>query len=126
MAMSRLIRCSTFWARPLHGICQALDGNGQNPMPWHVMPYIGMQCYGMQCQDMVCCAMPWHAILDFNLAPLAMRRDIAMLGILYKVAWEVAHKLIHVCFSLRPATLEQHRLFSRPPAQQTDYGPSGF
>ena len=46
--------------------------------------------------------------MDFNLAPLGMRRDIAMLGILHTVAWEVAPKPIQSLFSLRPSTLEHH------------------
>ena len=48
------------------------------------------------------------ALLDFNLAPLQMRRDIAMLGILYKVAWNKAPRPIQNLFSLRLATLREH------------------
>ena len=33
---------------------------------------------------------PKEALLEHNLGPLGMRRDIAMLGLLYKVAWGTA------------------------------------
>ena len=53
------------------------------------------------------------ALLNFNLAPLGLRRDIAMLGILYKVAWNCAPKPIQGLFSLHPATLERHGFISQ-------------
>ena len=48
------------------------------------------------------------ALLKHNLAPLQMRRDIAMLGVLYKVAHQTAPAPIQTLFSLQPATLERY------------------
>ena len=46
-----------------------------------------------------------EALLDFNLAPLPMRRDIAMLGLLYKVSRGMAPMAIQKQFSLNPCNL---------------------
>jgi len=52
-------------------------------------------------------------LLNFNLTPLGMRRDIAMLGILFKVAHGIGPLPIRKLFSLRLATLEQHGFLNR-------------
>ena len=47
-----------------------------------------------------------NAFLDFNLAPLELRRDIGMLGALWKIANGTAHKLLQEMFPMcdfRPA-----------------------
>ena len=49
-----------------------------------------------------------EALAEHNLAPLNMRRDIAMLAILYKVSVNKAPLPIQQLFSLRPATLGRH------------------
>ena len=46
------------------------------------------------------------ALCDHRLAPLAMRRDIAMLGLLWKVSRGGAPGLVQSLFSLRSTTLE--------------------
>ena len=76
------IRCSNFVPRPLHGICQALDGNGQDAMPWHVMPFYAMMaCRAMACHVMPCLgchgmqyamayhAMPWVCAIRCHAVP---------------------------------------------------------
>ena len=54
------------------------------------------------------------ALLNFNLAPLGMRRNIAMMGILFKIAHGIGPQPIRKLFSLRLATLEQHGFLTRP------------
>ena len=41
-----------------------------------------------------------NAFLDFNLAPLELRRDIGMLGALWKIAHGTAHKLLQEMFPM--------------------------
>ena len=46
------------------------------------------------------------AILDFNLAPLSMRRDLAMLALLHKVSIGTAPQPIGELFKPRSGTLD--------------------
>ena len=57
--------------------------------------------------------------LDFNLAPLPMRRDVAMMGLLYKVFRGVAPKAIQKLFSLNPCSL--HTFGFAPSASRHKY-----
>jgi hypothetical protein len=48
------------------------------------------------------------AFLNFNLAPLGLRRDIAMLGLLHKCALGLAHPLLLDLFPGAPAPSSRH------------------
>ena len=48
------------------------------------------------------------ALVDYNLAPLCTRRDLAMLALLHKVSLGLAPKPIGNMFKLRAGTLDCH------------------
>ena len=59
-----------------------------------------------------------QALSTHNLAPLSMRRDIAMLGLLYKVSRNTAPRPLQALFSLLPATLAEHGFLSARQSHQ--------
>ena len=46
-----------------------------------------------------------HAFLDFNLAPLRLRRDIGMLGVLWKISHGRAHPDLEALFPMAPSSV---------------------
>ena len=62
----------------------------------------------------------------YTASTLGMRRDIAMLGILFKVASGIGPQPIGSLFSLRPSTLEQHGFLIRPRHSKQIMDPVAF
>ena len=70
------------------------------------------------------------AFLDFNLAPLVVRRDIAMLGVIHKCVLGITHKSLCDLFPLAPtghrfptsfaSTLHNKQLLDRCDGSQTE------
>ena len=73
MDLSHLFRCSSFVARPLRDICQALDSNGQGTMQRYAMPFLGMPWLDMPC----------HVIRGHDIA----RHGIAYHAMGYGMQW---------------------------------------
>ena len=62
-----------------------------------------------------------RAFLDFNLAPLGLRRGIGLAGLLWKCAWRVAHPEFLKLFTLRASSARTSgRLQPRPHARQLE------
>ena len=65
-----------------------------------------------------------QAFIDYRLAPLCCRRDMAMLGLLCKVAHRIASVPIQSLFSLQSTTLESYCFSCLESTQFSNHGSS--
>ena len=82
---------------------------GATPALYHACPSVLKPLDNIQ-NTLVCelGLSPEQALIEYSLAPLCMRRDIAMLGLLYKISRQCAPKPLQELFSLRLSNLESY------------------